>query len=270
MKLIEKLENRSMLSAGALTPTTSPTFNVTRRGTLILPLTDNADTINIRKDKNGIKIDQGSGAASITLSVPQAQSRLVKRIVVEAGAGDDNVSIDHTLGIPAVVNGGAGRDTLTARGGKTTLSGGAGDDTLVSEPTFVFQGSIGFSNALGFNQLIGGADDDILSSRSGGDLLFGGAGQDRAVAYGPGFTTVMPASEDIRFLRLPNSVFIDGIESAITEDDDFSNGEFSIVGNRTNFTIQRPDDVLIYDQNGGTVKFAVTDVDSKKRTSPRG
>ena len=75
--------------------------------------------------------------------------------VIDAGAGDDYVILDHGTN---TIFGGSGNDILIGGDGKDTLYGGDGDDILV-----------------------GGLGADVLSGGAGNDLLFGGAFKDNGL-----------------------------------------------------------------------------------------
>lgn len=70
----------------------------------------------------------------------------ISRVIVDAGAGNDRVSVASRVTIPVELHGGEGNDSL---------SGGARND-----------------------QLFGGEGHDSLNSGNGHDALFGGAGND--------------------------------------------------------------------------------------------
>ena len=84
---------------------------------------------------------------------------------VNAGGGDDFVSIDPKIQVPVSLRGGPGNDRLFSGGAADKLVGGAGNDTL--------------SGRGGNDSLFGGPDDDLLLGGSGDDLLNGGSGIDR-------------------------------------------------------------------------------------------
>jgi Ca2+-binding RTX toxin-like protein len=87
----------------------------------------------------------------------------VTRLVVLAQGGDDELYGD--LGVPAEINGGAGRDDI---------SGTSSNDTLVGGP--------------GADDLIGGRGNDLLLGQAGNDGMDGRAGRDRCIG-GPGRDT---------------------------------------------------------------------------------
>lgn len=85
-------------------------------------------------------------------------------LVVYGLEGDDDIQVTGNLGVPVLLDGGDGNDTLTGSNGNESLTGGAGNDTLKA-------GS-------GDDVLDGGADDDWLVGSNGDDTLTGGTGND--------------------------------------------------------------------------------------------
>ncbi|WP_416896329.1 MAG: beta strand repeat-containing protein [Minwuia sp.] len=112
-----------------------------------------------------------------------------------AGAGDDLIEITGTTDTGNVtVLGGAGTDTITARGADVFVEGGAGSDIIVlgdgTNRAFGWgaqadEGGLGSNerlNALvlqdGGDLIIGGAGTDTLVGQTGDDILQGGLGAD--------------------------------------------------------------------------------------------
>lgn len=99
---------------------------------------------------------------------------------VNAGAGDDRVTIGRGIGVPVTLRGGPGNDEL--RGGGSVLGdkliGGPGDDLLVGRagPDLLFGGP-------GDDRLFGGQDNDRLVGGPGRDVLRGDAGEDVLVGF---------------------------------------------------------------------------------------
>ncbi len=89
---------------------------------------------------------------------------------VNAGGGDDLVSVDPKVRVPATLRGGPGFDRLSGGGGGDKLIGGGGNDILY-----------GRGDA---DSLFGGSDNDLLFGGSGDDLLSGGSGDDRLHGQG--------------------------------------------------------------------------------------
>jgi Ca2+-binding RTX toxin-like protein len=90
---------------------------------------------------------------------------------VNAGGGNDSVSVAQAITIPVTMRGGAGNDTLIGGSGPDKLLGGPGDDRLVG--------------GRGDDVLIGGPGDDVLYGGPGNDVLYGGPGNDVLIG-GPG------------------------------------------------------------------------------------
>lgn len=95
------------------------------------------------------------------LSTPVAS---VSRIFVDAGAGNDLVTIAAGLQISAELNGGAGNDRLVGGAGNDRLIGGTGNDNLMG--------------GNGDDYLDGGHGDDTLNGQAGRNNLIGGLGND--------------------------------------------------------------------------------------------
>lgn len=99
---------------------------------------------------------------------------------VNAGGGDDSVSVAKDVIVPVTLRGGAGDDVLVGGGGPDKLVGGNGNDRLVGWR--------------GDDLLYGGPGEDLLIGGPGADLLYGGFGQD-TLAAGPGKNVVKQSLE---------------------------------------------------------------------------
>ncbi|HEX8523300.1 MAG TPA: calcium-binding protein, partial [Tepidisphaeraceae bacterium] len=124
---IQPLERRMLLAFAELSA----------QGTLLVSGTDAANQITVTS--SGAHVIAAMDGAS--LQFPLAS---VKRVTVDAGAGDDNVEI-HA----------APPSSLLGRDGNDKLFGGAGNDTID-----------------------GGAGDDVLNGEGGDDTLISGEGND--------------------------------------------------------------------------------------------
>jgi len=90
---------------------------------------------------------------------------------VNAGGGDDRVTVARQVTVPVTMRGGGGSDVLTGGAGDDKLVGGFGRDRL--------------DGGLGDDLLVGGAGNDLLLGGPGHDVLRGGYGKDILVE-GPG------------------------------------------------------------------------------------
>jgi RTX calcium-binding nonapeptide repeat (4 copies) len=106
---------------------------------------------------------------------------LVAGFEVNAGVGDDKVTVASAVAVPVTLRGGPGRDVLV---------GGAGADKLIAGP--------------GADRLYGGPGDDVIYGGPGDDLISGGPGED-VLHGGPGRDTFRPSSgqdavlQDLRY-----------------------------------------------------------------------
>ncbi len=91
---------------------------------------------------------------------------------VNAGGGDDSVTVAREVPAPVTLRGGPGNDRLVGGAGGDKLIGGAGDDTLIGRA-----GSDSLYGGPGNDRLVGGSGDDVLHGASGEDTLLGGSGQ---------------------------------------------------------------------------------------------
>jgi Ca2+-binding RTX toxin-like protein len=94
---------------------------------------------------------------------------------VNAGGGNDRVTVAKEVSIPVTMRGGAGDDVLFGGSGPDKLIGGAGDDRLIG--------------GAGDDVLFGGEGNDVLIGGAGHDVLRGGYGEDRLIV-GPGADSV--------------------------------------------------------------------------------
>jgi Ca2+-binding RTX toxin-like protein len=113
-----------------------------------------------------VAVDGGTGADTIDDS-PQLGAN------VDGGVGDDTITVHPNFGGHVDVNGGLGRDTISAIAGSGTVDGGLGDDDITLT-TFV-EPSPGASAAYG------GLGDDTITADGSTDmgLIDGGFGDDR-------------------------------------------------------------------------------------------
>ncbi len=79
------------------------------------------------------------------------------RLIVNGLGGNDSLTVDSRLTLPAELNGGNGNDTLSGGAGDDILNGGDGTDTLSGN-----NGRDLLIGGLGLDTLHGGNDDDLL------------------------------------------------------------------------------------------------------------
>jgi glucose/arabinose dehydrogenase len=85
---------------------------------------------------------------------------------INGRAGNDSISVNSSITLPATLKGGLGDDTLTGGGGDNVLIGGIGNDSLVG----------GSNGGSGENLLVPDQLSTFSSSPTGNDTLDGGAG----------------------------------------------------------------------------------------------
>jgi hypothetical protein len=95
---------------------------------------------------------------------------------VNAGAGDDSVTVSDQVSIPVTLRGGPGTDRLLGGGGHDKLVGGPGNDVLRGR-----SGDDSLFGGPGADRLIGGTGDDALRGGPGFDALVGGSGGNQIV-----------------------------------------------------------------------------------------
>ena len=121
----------------------------------------------VGSNTGGDIVQVGQSGSQITVSNGTTQSfsaAAVSQIQIRTRGGNDVVIVGLNVTTPAVIDGGAGNDLLTAGGGDSVLLGGTGNDILVGGP--------------GNNVLVGGDGNDILIGAGGRNLMIGGKGSD--------------------------------------------------------------------------------------------
>jgi len=91
---------------------------------------------------------------------------------VNAGAGDDSVTVAREVPVPVTLRGGPGQDRLVGGAGGDKLVGGPGEDLLIGRA-----GADSLFGGSGADRLIGGSGNDLLHGESGDDTLLGGSGR---------------------------------------------------------------------------------------------
>jgi Ca2+-binding RTX toxin-like protein len=112
-------------------------------GTLLVTGTRKSDRVTISPTGDRIVVAFARNSFAFPASA-------VKRISIATGRGNDSVTIDLALNIPASVSGGLGNDTLTGASANDTLRGDSGNDVL--------------TGGAGVDQLWGGPGADLFSN----------------------------------------------------------------------------------------------------------
>jgi Ca2+-binding RTX toxin-like protein len=147
---VDRLESREVPSAAALIG-----------DTLVIKGTDSGEAISVQV--NDPRFGNAHNAAVVYSDgavIGKFALANVNRIEIHAGGGNDKVVISDQIKLPAIVDGGAGDDSLVAGSGSTVLVGGSGNDVLLGGPTR--------------DVLIGGAGADSLYGIGGEDILIAG------------------------------------------------------------------------------------------------
>jgi Ca2+-binding RTX toxin-like protein len=142
---------------------------------------------NLTIGVNNRRITATRGQATITAD----NNNSVQRLVVNAGAGDDTVTVNDLTTIDSailvIVDGDEGNDRLTAQGSGLGLvwlmmNGGAGNDTILGslggDSLAGNEGNDAINGLAGNDSITGSAGDDILAGGIGDDTLDGGDGED--------------------------------------------------------------------------------------------
>jgi len=139
---------------------------------------------------SGCTLDQ-LGTAGDPRVVCTASSTSPTPVVVNLGAGDDQVAVFRGTGAPpvdATIHGEGGNDVLVGCDGNDVIDGGDGDDMISSDGQGVTSSCFSSMQLLSpppppTHQLMGGAGDDtIKDSRFSIDIVDGGPGVDTFVS----------------------------------------------------------------------------------------
>ena len=121
-----------------------------------------------------------------------ANSANAEVIAIDAGLGDDTVTVDSSITIPAYLTGGAGDDTLIGGSGNDVLRGGSGADRLEGKG-----GADQLFGELNNDTLLGGDGNDRLDGGNNDDFLWGGSGDDILIGGGATDELYGEADDDI-------------------------------------------------------------------------
>jgi hypothetical protein len=181
--VMEACEERRLLSHGHAVTTAS--------------IVDNVLTVNGTRHSDDIMVAPNAGD-STKLDVTDHGALIgtfdstgLTGIVIFGGNGEDRLTIQKDLTIPAtlwggnakdILNGGAGNDILNGDEGKDALTGGLGADSLTggrgNDKIYGLDGNDTLSGGKGGDVVVGGAGDDTLSGGDDNDTVSGGDGND--------------------------------------------------------------------------------------------
>lgn len=164
-----------------------------RKNAIVLEATPGDDKIAVSAGDNGSLLVDINGR-----TVPFSKD-CAKYLIIDAGDGNDSVTVDKDVKTPLLIAGGAGNDFIIGGSGNDTIydnsganeiHGGAGNDVIVSHGLGVEAGN-GFVSRLygeegndylegsnGRDYLDGGEGNDSIYGLGGDDELYGGAGKD--------------------------------------------------------------------------------------------
>lgn len=135
-------------------------------GPNIITIALSADGRSYLIDSNG-PLEIGSPVCASPLGNPNelvCQASAIAGFEVNAGAGDDVITVARSVPVSATLRGGPGNDSLSGGGAGDKLSGGDDNDRLVGRA--------------GDDALYGGNGNDTLLGCGGNDILRGGLGVD--------------------------------------------------------------------------------------------
>ena len=151
---------------------------------LIVTGTSNDDTISITRNGQFIDVLLNDESGSFA-------DADVNRIEIDAGAGDDSITIIGTSE-SATIMAGDGDDTVQSGPGKDWIYGGPGNDSLFGGDTRdIIRGEAGNDSILGeggddvlrggdgLDTIIGGDGNDLAFGEDGDDVIEGGVGNDK-------------------------------------------------------------------------------------------
>ena len=179
--IFEKLEGRQMMSATAVGTAELHGGTLTVNGDATQPTNM---VLDYSPDRSKILVHAGSLNTSFDASQ-------VKSLVINGGAGADNIFISNKINLPSNIHGGAGNDVIHGGGGDDVIYGGDGNDLIYGG-----KGKNQIYGEAGNDTLIGQSKNDSLYAGSGNDFLFGGNGNDSLTAGSGNDTLIGGAGND--------------------------------------------------------------------------
>jgi hypothetical protein len=149
--LVDDFQNTPQVSIGSAYA--QPDADNPRQFALIVQGTQGNDQIQITSDGSNVRVQiSGSG-----VSYDHSFAEPISRIEIYGQSGDDSITVDQNVTIPAFIFSGNGNNVITAGGGPSVVVGGAGNNILTggSGPSILIGGS-------GHEQLIGGSGATLM------------------------------------------------------------------------------------------------------------
>jgi Ca2+-binding RTX toxin-like protein len=130
--------------------------------------TSSNDSYLVSQDTNNVIVDHGG-----TQTLFSRTLQPIKRIYANLDDGNDILTLEETMTMPLVANGGNGNDLIAGGAAVDVILGGDGIDFLYG------RGRRDYLDGGSGNDFISGGDgNDIILGKSGHDILFGNAGND--------------------------------------------------------------------------------------------
>jgi Ca2+-binding RTX toxin-like protein len=127
---------------------------------------DNVFDVALSADGDQLEVDTGSGPQGFDLTD-------FRRLCMEGREGDDTISLDPDVEVPAHILGGRGSDEITGGSGPDRIRGGRGGDVIDGG-----DGNDVLRGRRGADVVMGGEGNDWLRGGRGADSMDGGAGSD--------------------------------------------------------------------------------------------
>ena len=150
--------------------------------------TQAADVINVLTVSNGATVRAELQIESGTSLRYQTAAANVGRVVVVAGNGNDNVTINWSTPVGASIYGGGGNDHITGGAHADTIRDLYGDNTVISR-----SGNDTIVTGSGNDTIDSGGGDDEIDAGDGDNVVSAGGGNDH-VATGEGQDTIDAAA----------------------------------------------------------------------------
>ena len=172
---IEHLEDRQLLAASI--PISIPVPFPPRPR--ILPPVVPALVVNGTNGNDQIRVTRTVTDIVVTVNGRPIYAPIssISQIHINGLGGRDNIQVVDPAGKPAVVDGGAGNDTIFGGSANDSLRGGAGSDWILGRG-----GNDFLSGGAGNDTLQGGVGNDMLVGDTGFDRMFGEMGNDSLFA----------------------------------------------------------------------------------------